>query len=273
MKISTGAYLCFVDSDDWIDREMIGQMAGQLKQHEGIPSPGQIVCCGYLIEYPSGASRAVGHQLEAGVYEGSRLQDELKRNLLGHERRHVILSRCMKLISRELITDNLRFLNPSVRIGEDVNIMVPALLDAERVVLMQEPYYHYLFVAASMSHGYDPHMYDDFAELRNCLHTILLDKYGDRADLSPADREFCYLFLTALKNEIRRTDGPHAARKAIARIRTLCRGESGIVLPVLNQEPVTDPANRLMAMICRRPSAVRILFIRLIFRLYEVLRP
>ena len=42
------------------------------------------------------------------------------------------MSRCMKLFSRELIVDNLGFCNPKIKMGEDVNIVLPALLDCKK---------------------------------------------------------------------------------------------------------------------------------------------
>ena len=276
LSVSTGRFLCFVDSDDWIDPEMISVMAQHLKRSgDGSCPPGQIVCCGYVIEYPGGKQKAVGHALPEGVYEGDRLRKELKNELLGHEQRRVILSRCMKLISRELILDNTRYLDFSIRLGEDVNITVPALLDAERVVLLNTPYYHYTFDAGSMAHRYDPRLYEDCVRLRKALRTILRSKASpaeENGNTDAADREFFFLLLQILKTQLRRTDGPGAAKKAVRGVQTLCRAENSHRLLSMISESVTDPANRLLVFICRKPSALRIRMIRSVFLLYEKLR-
>jgi hypothetical protein len=86
------------------------------------------------------APKAMGHGLPEGVYEGERLQRELKENILGHERRRVIFSRCMKLISRELITGNAHYLDFTIRRAEDMIIMVAALLDAGIPVTERHPH-------------------------------------------------------------------------------------------------------------------------------------
>ena len=56
------------------------------------------------------------------------------------------MSRCMKLFSRELITDNLQFCNPELRMGEDVIIVLSALCDCRRLVILKDAlYYHYFY--------------------------------------------------------------------------------------------------------------------------------
>ena len=106
---SSGEYLMFVDSDDWIDACMVEEL---VKGASG--EMGEIVCCNFVIERPNGKEEC-RHELAPGVYEGKRLETEVKTELLGNERRTVSMSRCMKLFSRELITDNLQFCNPELR--------------------------------------------------------------------------------------------------------------------------------------------------------------
>ena len=278
--ISRGRYLCFVDSDDWIDPDMLKKLAGQLKYGRAAASkdtppdylPGQIICCGYLIEYGNGRTRAVTHGLPEGIYEGERLERELKPELLGHERRSVILSRCMKLTDRKLIEDNLKYLNPEIRMGEDVNIMVPALLDASRVALSHAPLYHYFFQQDSMAHGCDPTLYDQANLLRQQLRTILSEKNIPSDPVRQEThicREYYFLFLTILKNEIRRNDSPDAARHATRRIRELCLTENSRRLAASCPDRFTDRSYQLAALICRRPSVPRIRLIRRIFLLYD----
>ncbi len=280
--ISRGRYLCFVDSDDWIDPEMLEKLSGQLKHGRAASQdaspvclPGQIICCGYLIEYGNGRTRAVTHGLPEGIYEGERLEKELKQELLGHEMRRVIPSRCMKLIDRPLIEQNIRLLNPEIHMAEDLSITTPVLLSASRVVLMNDPLYHYAFVQGSMVHSYNPHLYDQYQLLRNQLRNVLAEK-GIPSDVSEQEirvrREYYFLFLNILKNEIRRKDGPNATGKAIRRIRELCLAEDSRALSASCQDRLTDRSYRLLALICRKPSPLRILLIRWIFLLYERLR-
>ncbi len=267
VRESTGDYLCFVDSDDWIDAEMIAEMAAALTDDAG---PGQIICCGYVIEYGDGSGRNIFHGLPDGVYEGERLENELKRELLGHEKRRVIFSRCMKLVSRELIENNTEFLDPSIRLGEDVNIMLPALLDASRVVLIAKPYYHYLLVQDSMAHRYDAGFYEDCKKLRDRMLAVVRAK-GRPAE-TMVQREFLFLFLQTVKIEVRGDGKPGATGRAVRRIRQLCGEQNSRELLALYPERISDPANRLIAFVCKKPTVFRILAVRLVFCSYELFR-
>ena len=61
----------------------------------------------------------------------------------------------MKLFSRKLIVDNMIYCNPGIKMGEDVNIVLLALLDSRRLVILQALHYHCFYNDSSMVHKYD----------------------------------------------------------------------------------------------------------------------
>jgi glycosyltransferase involved in cell wall biosynthesis len=262
VKESSEPWLCFVDADDWIDGGMLAALAGQLPCPEHPEAEKrEIICCSYLIDREwNGTSEKKGHGAPAGIYEGEKLRKEIREKLLGNEERTVILSRCMKLFSRQLIEDNLRYCDPSIRMGEDVSITVPALLDAERVVILPEAYYyHYTFRAQSMVHRYDSAMFENIRRLRELLRRILAAKHvPDAAQM--LRREYLFLFFIAMKNELRNPAGG-----AVERIRRLCIEEGSPALLKSYPQPLRDRADRLIAFFMRRPVAARIAPVRAIF--------
>ena len=249
---SSGEYLCFVDSDDWISQDMIDRL---FRRAEG-GAMREIISSDYLIERMNGAAPSLSTSAAApGEYTGERLQKEIKDRLLGNERRTVILSRCMKLIARSLIEKNIAFCDPRIRMGEDVCIMAPAFLDAQRVVIERYAGYHYRLVDDSMAHGYDPGLYENNLLLRKKLREMLIKK-GSGHLLAAADLEFYWLMHLELKNELRRRDIPFKeiaslVRKRIsdARLREL-----QIRLPV----PPSDPMGRILAFMIKRPDNIRV---------------
>lgn len=258
-------FLSFLDADDWIDPEMVEVMRRFLTPDQ----TGQIVCCSYRIEREwNHTSECKGHAAVPGVYEGERLQKEIKDRILGNEERTVILSRCMKLISRELMEDNLIFCDPAIRMGEDVSIMVPAILDAKRLVILQDAYfYHYTFVASSMVHRYDSGMYDNIVRLCSVLERTLKAKRAANAD-TMLEREFFFLFLLEMKNELRRFSGKAGGvseKEVISRIRAVCEKENARHLAGCCPEGVQNAANRLIVWMMRSPSPLRIRVVRTIF--------
>ncbi len=261
VKESSGDYLCFVDSDDWVDKEMLEEMAKFLSPGE--KNAGEVICCNFVISRPDKETKHY-HGLEPGIYEGGKLQGEVKDHLLGHENRKISMSRCMKLFSRSLIADNMKYSNPAVTMGEDVNITLPALLDSKRVVIMEGAlFYHYYFNSESMVHKYDAGMYKGIKILYQTIQGIFQEK-GRASGIRQADKEYIYLLLLAIKNEIRGgTEG------YIDRVKKICREEDNRALVISLAIPVKDKTNRLLYFVLRHPAGPVIAGARLAFRLYD----
>ena len=261
VELSTGAWLCFVDSDDWVDLCMVEEM---MREASGVS--GEIICCNHVIERASGRSEE-RHALAPGVYEGERLECQVKPQLLGNEKRTVSFSRCMKLFSRELITENMKYCNPGIRMGEDMNIVLPALYDCTRLVILKDAlYYHYFFNTASMVHRYDPKLYEGIRELVRTLRTLLTEK-GITGWGEPLERETLYLAMLAVKNELRGAQPGYAGRTArICEDAAVGTGSAGHGLQT------EERVSRILWWVMKKPSSFRCLVGRSMFGLYDRLR-
>ncbi len=265
VRESRTPYLCFLDCDDWLEPDCLAKMTAALAEGEEGPIR-QVICGGYVIEREWNHTQEKKTNAAApGIYEGETLRIKIKAKLLGNETRTLILSRCMKLISRGLLLDNLHFCDPQIRMGEDVSIMVPVLLDAERVVVLKDNYdYHYRFVSDSMAHGYDGGMYDNIKRLCGILHREMEEKRVPNGHLQ-VEQEFLFLFLLVLKNEVRRQGV--CERQVIARVQELCRRENAAQRLGRYGKPIQDPANRLLSLIMKHPSGMTIRAVRTVFLL------
>jgi len=101
VSMSTGDYLCFVDSDDWIDACMVEKML------DFSSDCGKEIICGNYVQEERNRSIEIYQAMEPGIYTGRSLQDRIHGKLLGQEKRPITLSRCMKLFSRTLIVENM----------------------------------------------------------------------------------------------------------------------------------------------------------------------
>lgn len=270
MAHATGDYVMFVDCDDWIEPPMLADMAKHLKGTKD-----EVVCCNYVEERLLSGGRVRQNEVTMtaapGVYTGSKLINELQYELIGHEHRPVFLSRCFKLFSAELVRQNLYLVDTSIRMGDDVNMVTPILLDAKRVVILKDAhYYHYVFYPDSLVHAYDPGLYNDCVRLRNCLYAILTEKYILNAKVK-VEREFLFLFLLVIKAELRRT-GSEERIKARHRIRKLCRKENSRELLSAYPYALDDRANRLIAPILEKPTMLRIKRAEFVFDLQRILK-
>ena len=257
---STEPYVMFVDSDDWIEPEMISAMARHLTG-----SCPEAVCCGLQIDREwNGTSVQEDNAAPPGAYTGEQLQKEIRERILGNEHRLILVSRCVKLFSRKLIVDNAHWCDASIRMGDDLNVVIPALLDAERIVIMDHAfYYHYIFDQASLVHSYDPAMYQNMVRLREIIGEFLREKKVPDAERM-SDREYLVLLFSVMKNELRSGQQGEAER-----IRAICK--SSHIRDLIRQTgfAAVDPVNRLLLFMMRRPDFVRVWFVRSVFRLRD----
>ena len=111
MREAVGDYYTFIDSDDYISKDMMERMVECLTGCRG-----EIVCCNHVLEKQKETVPVI-QPLPPGVYEGARLQEEIKDRLLGREHRIIPMSRCMKLCERSVFEGNEKYYDTSLRMG------------------------------------------------------------------------------------------------------------------------------------------------------------
>ena len=206
LQEAVGDYYTFIDSDDYVSKEMLQKMAECLTGRRG-----EIVCCNHVLEKRRKTVPVI-QPLPAGVYEGAKLEEEIKNKLLGREERIIPMSRCMKLCERSVFEGNEKYYDTKLRMGDDFNLIYPALLAAERIVIMEEAlFYHYRYVEDSIVHGYDPHNAESVEGWYQAILRIVRDREvpGGEAKL---DREYCYMMMYVMKNELRNPDRDYVQR-------------------------------------------------------------
>lgn len=252
---SSGQYLCFVDSDDWVDSVMIEEMARHLTGQER-----EIIASDYVIERQEGGE-LVYQQLPPGEYLDEDMRRKVIPNLLGREKRYVTISRCMKLIARRLIEENRKYSDPAVVVGEDTTIMLPALIDCRRLVVMDhKAYYHYRYIRESMVHKYDSRLYENIQLLVRITKRIVEDKFSgeERARrLKQVDQETIFWLMLVLKNEARGNKSGYRRN-----IISLCRSEE--VRDLVRNTPVLveERSNRLLYLVMRHPGHLTVSLLR-----------
>ena len=252
---SSGQFLCFADSDDWVDLTMIEEMAAHLTGQER-----EIVASDYVIERQEGGE-FVWQQLSPGEYLEQDVREKVIPNLLGRERRYVTISRCMKLIGRKLVEENQKYSDPSVVMGEDMMLMLPSLIDCKRLFVMDhKAYYHYRYVRESMVHKYDMGMYENIRKLVKITKGIVEDKFAGEVKemrLKQVDQETVFWMMLVLKNEAR------GNRKGYRRhILAICRSEE--IRSLVRSTPVTveETSNKLLYLVMRHPGHFTVSLLR-----------
>jgi len=236
-------------------------------------SNSEIVSSDYVIERDNGTSEPVYQQLAPGEYNREDLLKKVLPFVLGLEHRYVTISRCMKLISKKLILDNMKYCQPNIRMGEDLTLLLPCLLDCEHLVVMDhKAYYHYLYVTESMAHQYDKGLYENNRKLRKIINHILEEKCCNTSEitmpdyawmLDQADREYIFLLLLVLKNEAR--GNPVGYKK---NIREICNAPEVKELVQKTVVEIHEKSNLLLYLVLLHPNAFMIRVLRLAMILY-----
>ena len=110
-----------------------------------------------------------------------------------------------------------------------------------------------------MVHAYDKGMLDGIHRLDTIIRQVFSEKHVENGT-DQAQKEYLYLMMLVMKNELRNTDNT-----AIERIRTLCAENNTPEMIRRGPKELSDTANRLIAFVMKRPTKMRIRIIRRIF--------
>lgn len=142
--------------------------------------------------------------------------------------------------------------------------MYPALLASSRVVVMKDAfYYHYRYVAGSLAHSYDAGLLAGVERLMEILKRTAEEKKAPDA-AAAVTREYCYMLLYVMKNELRAPDQSYRKR-----IQTIFGEEK--IKDMLQNTPisVTERSNQLLYMGMLYPGGMLLRVLRLILRVYD----
>jgi len=156
LDIATGEYIAFVDSDDWIEKEMYERLQSAAEQHGA-----DIAMCSYSKDYPN-RSKVMRDSDKTCLWSGK----EAVGKLFARKRmRDYVWDK----IYRRHILDGIRF--PEGKLYEDVATTYKLLMKAKMVFFMEKPYYHYLQRQGSTV---NPKQYD--VENHFCYFKVLLER-------------------------------------------------------------------------------------------------
>ncbi len=264
-KISEGEYLMFVDSDDYVALEILEKMSECLTF-----IPKEIILCDHAITRDDGSEKKYYQALLPGEYNEEEIKDKIYPNILGREDRIITFSRCLKLIERSLIADNVDYCDDRVLMGDDSTIILPALLDARRIFMMDHKvYYFYRYIDDSIVHRYNADAFSNNKLHYEALKRVLEDKYvNDEAMkefmIASLNKEELFLLLILVKNEVR--GNPKGCTKNLKAMH-----DDDFFRGIVDNTSVTiqGMANRLIYMVLKNPSRLNVGLLKLATALYD----
>ena len=151
MAQATGKYIAFADSDDWFAPDMLKKLVDAAEEN-GADSAG----CSHFNVLESGESWAEKPAMPAGIYEKdaiiSGIVDPLVGDRLGKGGEVLNGFIWRYLFTRSIIADNnITFEGAYL---EDEIFLVEYFLHAEKLAIVNDPLYYYLWNSASVTHRY-----------------------------------------------------------------------------------------------------------------------
>ena len=162
---ASGDYAAYVDGDDWIEKDMYECLLSQIGDADVIVSG---VARDYEAETHSICEK---NKLRSGIYEGISLQKIYRSMIYTGQffERGISQTIWKALYKKELLLDNQMRVPNEIRVGEDAACIYPVLLNADKIVLTDKVFYHYVMRADSIMGTRDSKELDRYRSLYKYL--------------------------------------------------------------------------------------------------------
>ena len=194
---AAGEYISFVDSDDFIDEEMLEEMYLTAKENDS-----DIVICNISDYYEkSGTMRDVSLNLKKEV--------SIQEAIL-----YSVPSVVNKIYRRELLQGNKLFFNEKIWY-EDFPYSIELLVHAKKISFINKPFYHYFHRIQSTMHNQNISKNLDILKAYNELEDYL--KRNSYYDMYEDEIQFLLLkeVFVATINRVIRTSNPISQKRKI----------------------------------------------------------
>lgn len=145
MENMSGEYFCFVDGDDYVNKDYVNVMYSLMTEHNA-----DISMCGYIFKWSDGREKRTKNFEYADEHIFSNSGNEALSLMLYSK--IYFPSCCCKLYSR----NKIRFNFGHYSIGEDMLASINYFQQAEKVVMSNKPLYYYIQNDESVMHSVNP---------------------------------------------------------------------------------------------------------------------
>lgn len=226
LEQATGKYVMFVDSDDWIDQEMLDQLVIQVMQTEA-----DFVMCNLIREYSTKSEPISSGFKSLTILEHHEIEKQLILGLIEKKEgdlQHILApfrGPVGKLYNLELIRKHQLKFDDQLIIGEDFLFNLQYLKYCKKALIIEDFYYHYRANESSITRRYKeacwPNIYK--VTLQKIEEFIKENGYNEHAKQQFSQLVIKY-YLICLNNELR-IENPHVLRQQIQHIKEMCHSD------------------------------------------------
>lgn len=148
LSVATGDYIGFLDCDDWIEADMYSQLSAKLKEYNA-----DMAVAGWIKEFPE---HSIVMENQKKVNEGVIYQNELLKYVYHRDEYQGFAYMWNKLYKRKLLYDDnyklIKF-DENLMLGGDIVYLAEILMNVDKAVYIDRPFYHYRQRMESGSHS------------------------------------------------------------------------------------------------------------------------
>lgn len=192
LETAKGEYLCYIDSDDYIEEETLSFMYKVACEENS-----DIVICGYFIE--NGKSRLANYCKSVTVSG-----DEINSCIVELKSKNLIDANCNKLYRLSFLRESgVRY--PLGEYYEDTYFNLKLLEHKPKISVKEECFYHYVFNMGSITRRYNENKLAAIKERARLLKGVTrgVDAYCDFYFIKSVFSSFMDMFLSLPKKQIK----------------------------------------------------------------------
>jgi len=203
VEVCNGAYVVFIDSDDWINAEFVEKLLNYRNQQDV-----DMVTSGLIYEEEKSNTNAEKRTLidaiPEGVYDRNEIRDYMMPSMMYEpekKRQGITASLCNKLLKTSTLRSVLQKSDTSLRLGEDGAIVYPFIAMAEKIVVTHYCGYHYIQRSDSKIHTYSLSSFEEVYHLHNYLKSFF-EKANERMKVNVSYEEYTVPFLRVIIEDV-----------------------------------------------------------------------
>lgn len=181
LEVATGRYVAFLDSDDWVDKDMYQAMYSAAEEYGA-----QVVYTGLKRVYEDGLTTLLPHPSEFRICDNEEKVFQLMLDMISSSpsdivERHIQVSAKVVLYSHDLLKkNNIRFESERQFLSEDLLFNLDTLNNTSCAVVLPQVYYNYYCNDSSITktvkldkqHSYEEFYYELCRRYPNLIHEI-----------------------------------------------------------------------------------------------------
>ena len=192
VELATNEYIGFVDSDDYCSSDFFEELYGKVKEDKP-----DIIMGGFTSVTEDG-NYPHKNNLPSGIYSGKELE-EIKTNYFSNES-IIINSRWTKLIKKEILINNMKYIDDDITLCEDLCISFASVLDSKSIAVVENYGYNYVLYNSSMSHGFNKKLIKNYLIFHNILNNIKQDKGYSGSLAFELVRQYLFIVVLILQS-------------------------------------------------------------------------